>query len=462
MNYAFALLSVSLSATTTSSTANDGPSALSLGQIVRIAMDENPGVSAEIVAHEALEAERRSAAGHFGPVVRAEVNAMLWNSDNVYAFDVSGFQTLFDGFGMPGLTVPPMEVTVRDQLTAKFTVMVVQPLSQLYQIAYGHQARKALAEAGKVEVTTKRRDLQLQVARTYLGALGAEEMRQSILQSETQLEAMELQTRRYLEQGLLSKDALLKVQVQREDLARNRFAVEKSIRLTHATLNMLMGRPLATPLRLAPLSEADEAGVSHASLTALQAQALDARPELVSARSKVKAAEAAHEAAFGKLFPDVNLVGAYNHNEGMGDLMLRNEAFVGLTLNWNAWEWGSTAAEVEAAKLKAKEAALRVQAAEEGLQLEVAQRFFELEEAQKQQAVAQASLALAQENLRLEQNYYEARQSTATDLLNAQTAALRARNDRTVAMIQVALARRALAIASGEDLIDLTSHKETP
>jgi outer membrane protein len=354
-----------------------------------------------------------------------------------------------------------MEVTVRDQVTAKLTVMLVQPLTQLYQITYGHRAREALAQAGAVEVTGARRALQLQVAQAFFGAHGAEEMLQSILQSERQLEAMEQQTRRYLEQGLINKDALLKVQVQREELARSRFAVEKGIRLSHATLNMLMGRPLDAPLSLAPPPPVTMAGTATVSLSALQAQATDARPELVAGRAKVRAAEAAHDATFGKLFPDLNLVGAYNHNAGMGDLMLRNEAFVGLMLSWNVWEWGSTWAESQAAGHRAQEAALRIRAAEEGLQLEVAQRYLDLEEAKKAAAVAEAALALAQENLRLEQNYYAAQQSTATDLLSAETATLRARNDRTVATIQVQLAERALTVATGQDLVELTDTKET-
>lgn len=103
------------------------------------------------------------------------------------------------------------------------------------------------------------------------------------------------------------------------------------------------------------------------------------------------------------MFPELNLVAAYNHNAGMGDLMLRNEAFVGLMLNWNAWDWGSTLAEADAASLRAREAALRVRAAEDGLRLEVAQRYFELEEARKSEAVARAALLLAEENLRLGQ-----------------------------------------------------------
>ncbi|MCK6545201.1 TolC family protein [Myxococcota bacterium] len=436
------------------------PDGMTLGQILERALERNPGLAAEQVAADALEAERRSTAGHFGPVLRAEASAMLWDSDNVYTFDTSGFEELFGMLGAPpGLTVPPMQVTVRDQVTAKLSVMLIQPLAQLYQITHGHRARAALAEAGALDATAKRRELELQLTRTFFGALGASEMLDSVAEAEKQIAAIELQTQRYIDQGLLSKDSLLKVQVQREELAKNRFAAEKGLALTRATLNMLMGRPLSSPLTLIAPDDTQTA-TSSVAVDALQDGAVTRRPELLAGRAKMRAAEAAHDAAIGKLFPELNLVAAYVRNEGMGDLMLKDEVFAGLMLTWNVWDWGSTFAEAEAAGLRAREAALRIRAAEEGLRLDVTQRYLELEEAKKSEAVAKAALALAEENLRLEQNYYDARQTTATDLLNAQTAALRARNDRTVATMQVGLARRALAIAAGSDLLDATAHQE--
>ena len=88
-----------------------------------IALERNPALAARRKGVEISEAEERSAAARLGPVLRAEVNAFVWNSDNRYAFDTSGFQSLFTQLGAPpGLTVPPMTVTVRDQVTAKTTV----------------------------------------------------------------------------------------------------------------------------------------------------------------------------------------------------------------------------------------------------------------------------------------------------------------------------------------------------
>jgi len=378
---------------------------------------------------------------------------MLWNSDNRYAFDTSGFQAIFAQMGAPPtLKVPPMEVQVRDQAMAKVTVMAIQPLTQLWQITHGREARKHMARASRAEAAAAERDLELDAARAFFAHVSALEMLGTLTEAERTVQAYEKLTGDYVRAGLVERDALLKVQLQREELAKGRVAVEKGVALTRAQLNMLMGRPLDTPLAVTH----GASGVASApkGVDALQREALERRPELASGRAQRAAADAAYDAARGKMLPEVNLVGAYNHNAGMGDLMLRNEAFAGVTLAWNAFEWGATASEVRAAELRREQAELMVRAAERGLALQVHQKALELAEAETQRTVAEAGLALAKESLRLEENRYAVHETEAAELIRAQVSAVKAAHDVTLATMQIELARRELAIATGHDLLE--------
>jgi outer membrane protein TolC len=83
----------------------------------------------------------------------------------------------------------------------------------------------------------------------------------------------------------------------------------------------------------------------------------------------------------------------------------------------------------------------------------VHQRSLELREAQRQRVVAEAALALAREALRLEENRFRVHATEAADLVRAQTTAVKAAHDVTLATMQIELARRELAIASGQDLL---------
>lgn len=452
-------LAVSLAALLGSGIAHADPTlpgsenAMTLRAAIRVALDRNAALASRRKSVDIAESDERAAAARLGPVLRAEVNAFVWNSDNRYAFDTSGFQGLFAQLGAPpGVTVPPMTVTVREQVTAKTTIMAIQPLTRLWQIVRGREARRELVRASRFDAVAAERDLELQVARAFFGHVSAQQMLGTVEEAEKTIKAYEKQTSDYVAAGLVEHDALLTVQVQREELAKTRLAVEKAIALTRAQLNMLMGRSLDADLELA-CTTCGRGNATTPPLEELQSRALLERPELASGRAQRNAAEAAAEAARGKLAPDVNLVGAYVNNAGMGDLMLKNEAFAGLMLSWNAWEWGATTHEVRAAELRREQADLALRSAEDGLRLHVHQRSLELREAQRQRVVAEAALALAREALRLEENRFRVHATEAADLVRAQTTAVKAAHDVTLATMQIELARRELAIASGQDLL---------
>ena len=413
---------------------------------------------------EAREYEKKSVFGRFFPVLRAEVNAMLWDSDNTYTFDLSDYEQLFAAMAGGGpFSLPPMSVDVRDDVTVKTQVMLIQPLTQLYQVYHGHEARSAMAEAGRLDVLDERRKLELEVTKTFFAYLGALQMIESVEQALEQVSVFEKQTQDYLDAGLVEREALLKVQVQREELLKARAQADKGVKLSRAMLNMYMGQSLQEPIDAVCLKGGDPEAAVAESLGNQQDAAMEQRPDLLSARRQKVAAGGAYQAAVGKMLPDLNLVGAYVNNYGMGDMMLKNEFFGGLMLTWNVWEWGATYYEMKSAQSRMYKAAEMIRAAEDGIRLEVEQKRLELEEAIQSYKAAEAKLALAKESLRLEQNRYEAQQASAADLVAAQTGELRASNDRTVAAMQVEVARRALALVQGKDLLDdEKTNKEAP
>ncbi len=425
------------------------------------AVEHNRSLKASEEEAQARHDEARSLFGRFFPMARVEVNAMVWDSDNEYNFDLSEYEQLFGQMMGTPVAMPPMSMVVRNQVTVKSQVMLIQPLIQLYKIYEGYQARRAMSEAGRYDVQNERRKLEQEVTQTYFAYLGAQQMVDSVKQALVQVQTFEKQTQDYLDAGLVEREALLKVQVQREELLQAQAQAEKGVKLSRAMLNMYMGRDLHQPIEAAYEKSPDpQTNLAH-SLKAQQAVAMDKRPDLLSARSQRRAAKGAYNAAIGEMLPELNLVGAYTNNQGMGDMMLDNEFFGGLMLTWNAWEWGATYYQVKSAKARHRKAVKMIEAAEEGIRLEVEQKRLELEEAIQSHKTAEAKLALAQESLRLEQNRYETQQASAADLVSAQTGELRARNDQTVAAMKVEVARRALLLAQGQDLLGSPAKSES-
>ncbi len=423
------------------------------------ALEHNENLKAARLEIQAREHDSKSVRSHFLPVLRAEANALFWDSGNRYSFDVSGFQQLFDGFAgqlgfSPAPQVPPMEVQVREDITIDTTVMLIQPLTQLVQLAYGFKATEQMAQAARAEGLTERHHLELEVVKSFFANLSAKEMLLSVEQAQKQVEAYIEQTQNYLESGLVEKDAMLKIQVQAAELKQARLQAEKGVRLTTAMLNMLMGRPLDADLSLYCARCKNPSLQLEETLDSQQRAAVENRPELMNARYQATAAQHARSVAIGEMLPEINLVAAYKNNYGMGDLMQENEFFGGVMLTWNVWDWGAGYHKVKAAELRRDRAQAKIRAAEDGIRLEVEQKRLDLKNANALYEVAMSKLLLAEENLRLETNRYAAQQTTTTDLLSAQTAELRARNDVTVAAMTIEVARRDLMKTQGMDLFE--------
>jgi len=434
---------------------------LTLDEAIQIATQNNQSLQAAEYDADIWNNERKSMRGHFLPVLRAEVNAMIWDSGNRFAFDMSGMEQAMAQMTGGSVTLPPMEVQVRDQFVVGTTIMAIQPLTQIFKIYHGYKANDNMFKASQSGSDKIRHQLENDLTSAFFSHLGALQMLQSAEAALKQVEAFEQLTKDYLKAELAEKEDLLKVEVQKAEILKAIFQAKKGIRLTASMINMYMGRSLNTPFEISFEDRENFKAILTRPLNKQQQEAVEKRPELISARYQKMAAASGKNAMIGNMLPDINLVASYKNNYGMGDMMLENEFFGGLMLSWNFWEWGAKYYKMKAAEAKFNKASKSIAFAEEGIKLDVEQKRLNLEEAVKQREVAKAKLQHANENLRIENSKYKVQESTATDLLQAQTSALRAENDLTVAMMQIRVAQHQLLLAMGIDLVNQSYQQNT-
>lgn len=438
---------------------------LSLDAVLSASVEHDRRIVAAGLEAEAREADARAVGRRLLPVLKAEANAFVWDSAFDYEFDFTPLGQAFGPLLPPGtqLDLPALDLRVRDQFVFTFQATIAQPLSQLYRIYRGSQAKDKMVEAAQADVDRKRLDVQGEAVEAYFNHLAALRARDTLNKALEQVDAYEKKTKSYLEAELIEKDALLKVQVQRRQLERARIEVDKGVALTASMLNMLMGRPLDTPVELtcgtattsvalASCTRSATSDLGADDLAAWQDEAVTARPELRSARAQQAAADLGKKATYGELWPDVTALVAYQNNQGTGEFVPENAVFGGVALTWNVFEWGATKAKYDAMKARAAQAEAMVAHAEDGIRLHVQQKRLELEGARAEIEVAQAGLELAQENLRLEQARYDAQTTAATDLLAAQTSVVEAENALDRALLQKQAKQLELRLAAGRDL----------
>jgi len=177
--------------------------------------------------------------------------------------------------------------------------------------------------------------------------------------------------------------------------------------------------------------------------------ALGHRPEVKSVAKRVQMAEAGHDIARWAMVPDVVALASYQHSEGMGMFMPKDSFFVGGSLKWNFWQWGSTYYGIDEAGHRVKQARIGLRQLRDGIYLEVKKAFLDLRTAHQTLDVARRAVTQAQESLRLERIRFEAHTATSTNVLDAQTAMTRTRLGYTSALYGWYTARAALLKATG-------------
>jgi outer membrane protein TolC len=120
-----------------------------------------------------------------------------------------------------------------------------------------------------------------------------------------------------------------------------------------------------------------------------------------------------------------------------------------VTLNIPVWNWGATHSKVVQADLKRQQAELDLSLAQRTLQSNLETAYREAQAAQAQLASLRSSLNLSVDNLRLTLLRYQAGESTALEVVDAQTTLAQARNALSDGLARYAQAQANLQILTG-------------
>jgi outer membrane protein TolC len=181
-----------------------------------------------------------------------------------------------------------------------------------------------------------------------------------------------------------------------------------------------------------------------------QDRAIQTRPELKGSREKIASAENSRVAAKERYLPDIRAVAAWQHFTGVQPFQPLNEEYVGLTANWNVWDWGATHDAVLEAERAKTRASLQTNALADQIKLDVRKRWLEAKTQFDSLAVAQQQQQTAEEAYRLQKVKLDNAAATTTDVLDAETDVGRARLAFATARYDYYLALVALARSVGD------------
>ena len=340
------------------------------------------------------------------------------------------------------------KIEIARKPTGIVNVLVAQPLSTQYQLHLQLHALALGLESTRQDQVKTRLEVVDQVRRAYYAVVEAQSALDSLQASlpyyeESHRLAQENRSKEtILESDLLNADAqLLKIQTAICD-------ANDGVASASERLNDLVGRDIHTKIRVAPIGDADD---NPATLEAMEARALQDRPDVKKAKLQVQQADYDARAKKAEYVPDLSLAFSYYTTANFENVLPSNIGTVGLSLKWEPWDWGRKRKEYAGKRVKEDQAKVAVSQTERGVLLEVRNARRQLENTRRQLSLSDATERAARQKLVEVQEQVKREAVLTRDLFQAQADLASADSRQQQALAAFWKARADLKKAIGEE-----------
>jgi len=388
---------------------------ITLSEAVEAAAGNNRTIrSAELQRDKAVE-DLRIARTHRLPVFSVTTLASQPITLGGVTFD-RGALGVYPGVGpIPGRTTT-LESPL--QLGVIFFGSVAQPLTQQHRIGLGINLARVGVEAASEQIRTTRQSTINEVRRFYYGIVQVESARRRLQSTVAFLEQLNRETRHSVVQRIALEADRLGADAQLAEAKYELLKLDDPIQSQKQQLNRLMGRDVDALFDVDPGSVTK---VQQVSLEEAYALALESRPEIRSARLKVRKTELERRLKSAERIPDVSLSLTGFKTANFSSVLPNNISTVGLQATWDVFDWGRKRKEIEAGRDLELQATIDLKEAEAQIRIEVAHQHRRVLEAQQELEVAKALQATGTESLRVVRNRYARREGLLSDVLRVQS-----------------------------------------
>jgi outer membrane protein len=393
-------------------------------------------------------------------------------SARVREFQAARLPSLKFGGGYTRLSeVPPFEVTLPISPTPivvsqnyfnsyALRMGLQQPLFTGFRLQAGVESARMLEKSADADLKNDRLEFVFAVKSAYWALAKARDFEMAVAESIDQVTEQLKDVRAFYDQGLLTKNEVLRAELQLSNVRLMEIDAQNAIEAARTSLNSLIGLPLDTETEPTTAAESLASNLPVEDETAEDAAAplirtaLGDRADLKSADFRIKSSEAGVKAARAGWYPQVFLTGNYYYYRPNPRLMPAQDKFygswdIGISFSLDVWNWGQTRSQTAQAEAQLAQARDARKLLGDRIALEVIQSRLAVNRAREKTHVAREAVLQAEENLRITRERFRQGVALNRDVLDAETALLQAKTNRTQAAIDLVLAQARLEKALG-------------
>lgn len=391
---------------------------LTLDECIRLAKEHNKKIEAAEHGLRAALYDVRGARANFFPSFSVTGTGLYSNADGGLGID-GGMLPVVGTDGVPtgaGAWFPGLNIDYKIGWVYGASIKMEQPLFTGGKITAGYRMAKTGQELAFQNKRLTESEVIVETARSYANAVRVDGLLQVATAYHTLLTELMRSVEQAQIQGMAPQNDVLTVRVKlnESELALRR--AENGIRLATMNVCHYIGRPLTDSIRIE--SQLPEIKYS------IGAGDISERPEHRMLEQKSELERYRLKMAQSERRPQIGLFGQYGYLNGVdlnGKKLLSDGVFmVGVQVSVPIFHFNQHTNKVRAAKARYAQTVAEQKDADELLSLELKQTENNLDEALLELRLAEATVEVADENLRAGQARYKVGMELLSDLLEAQ------------------------------------------
>jgi len=320
------------------------------------------------------------------------------------------------------------------------------------KLKYAKQSTELLTQVARLDADNDKDAITYDIINSYYNLYKVLQSKKVVEQNLSSIDKQIKQSQRFFDQGLVTKNDVLRFQLQRSNIELNGIDLETNRKIINYNLDILLGLPETTQLAIAQINEADR---QVGPLTNYIDTALSTRIEVKQLDLRTRVAETSIKNVQANTLPTLAASGSAYYVDVSANPIPKSGTYitpisVGLSLSWNFSSLWNNKNKVAEAKIQREEVIINKNIELDNVKKEVNQNYQSYTMALDKIKLLQTSIEQAGENNKILESKYQSNIASATDRADAETLLYQAQINLELAKADAGLAYYTLIKSTGK------------
>jgi len=320
------------------------------------------------------------------------------------------------------------------------------------KLKYAEASTKLLTEVAQLDADKDKEEISYAVINTYYALYKVLQSKKVVAQNLESIESQLKQSQRFFEQGIVTKNDVLRFQLQKANVSLTDLEIENNRKIINYNLDVLIGIDENTEVVPA---EPETGSKTLAPLSGYMDMAFGNRQEIKQFDLNTKVADLNVKSVKANTLPTVGLGADLYYINPSGKFIPPTDQFImpitlGANISWNIGNLWTNKHKVTEARIQQKDVGLQKDIFSDEVKKEVNKNYQDYQLAVNRISVLETSIAQATENDKLLASKYKNNVASAIDRIDAETLLYQAKINLEIAKADAGLAYYTLLKSTGK------------